>query len=488
MKSPIFSSFNEDRSLSSSTDLCINLFPETVPGPRGPVIGLLLNCPGLTTALAAMGAGPVRATYTAKNGLMYAVSGNGLYSVDASWTATLLGTIATGSGPCSIIDSPTQILVVDGVGGWCWNFSTATFTQVIPNSTTDDTGPNVAIYQDGFGLVNSLNTNEIYQTQYNDLSLFAAPTGAGGSTANNAFVQGNPQNVLTMFDLEQEAWIFKQKGVEVWINQGAPGFAFAQLQGVYLPVGIDAPASIARLNDGLAWLGSGDEGSGVVYLSVGYKHKVISTPQIAEIFRGYSVRSDAIAYTYQQDNHWFYVITFPTANATWCFDLTTGKWHQRLFFSNGAFGREIANCHAFFNGKHVVGDYRNGNIYALDPGTYTDAGAPRKWLRSWSALGDSAPRAPMSFDSLQILMQTGITVPAGTNPQIDLRFSDDGGYTWNGPFQMPAGQTGQTAWRVIQNRLGSTSLTRGLDRIWEISGNDPIGIQITGADWTGGPA
>ena len=94
----------------------------------------------------------------------------------------------------------------------------------------------------------------------------------------------------------------------------------------------------------------------------------------------------------------------------------------------------------------------------------------------------------MSFDSLQILMQTGITVPAGTNPQIDLRFSDDGGYTWNGPFQMPAGQTGQTAWRVIQNRLGSTSLTRGLDRIWEISGNDPIGIQITGADWTGGPA
>lgn len=488
MKSPIFESINEDRSGSGASDLCINLFPETVPGPKGPVIGLLINGPGLTAALATLGAGPVRAAYTAKDGLLYVVSGNGFYSVTTSWGSTRLGTIATSSGPCSIIDSPTQVMVVDGVGGWCWNLVAKTFVQTIPNATTNDTGPNVAIYQDGFGLVNSLNSNQIYQTNYNDLSTLATPTGSGGATANNAFVQGNPQNVITMFDLDQEAWIFKQKATEVWINQAAPGFAFTQLQGVYMPVGIEAAASVARLNEGLAWLGSGDDGAGVVYLSVGYKYKVISNPTISEIFRGYSTRSDAIAYSYQQDGHWFYVLTFPTANVTWVFDLTTGKWHQRLRFSNGAFGREIPNCHALFNGKHVVGDYRNGNLYALDPNTYTDAGAPRKWLRSWSALPDGAPLAPMSFDSLQILLQTGITVPAGTNPQIDLRFSDDGGYTWNGPFQVPAGKTGETAWRAIQNRLGSTSLTRGLDRIWEISGNDPIPIQITGAEWTGGPA
>ena len=50
MKSPIFDSFNEDRSLSGSTDLCINLFTEMVKGPRGPIVGLLLNGPGLTAS------------------------------------------------------------------------------------------------------------------------------------------------------------------------------------------------------------------------------------------------------------------------------------------------------------------------------------------------------------------------------------------------------------------------------------------------------
>lgn len=483
MLSPIFTSFSEDRSKSGNTDSSVNLYPEHTDGPSGPEIGMLIGQPGKTLWLT-VGTGPIRAMYSANNGFLYVVSGSGLYSIDThKVVSALLGTIGSNNGAVSIVNSPTQLLIVDGTGGWVWNIPGATFTKVIPNVGTSCTNPTVAVYQDGFALVNSTD-NQIYQSNYNDLSTFTS-----SGTANNAFIQQSSKNVVTLFDLKEEVWIFKADMAEVWRNVGAAGFAFAPLTGVAVPVGCSAPASVAQLGDSIAWLGGSQQGNGIVFMSVGYQEKPITTIALANRFQNFTVSSDAVGWGYQKDGHYFYVITFPTQGETWCYDLTTGKWHQRAGFSNGVMTRDIANSSVFFNNLNLVGDYQSGNIYYLDSNNYTDNGAIRKWVRSWRALPPSQPQGvPMSFDSLQIVMETGLTVPAGTNPQIMLRFSDDSGYTWSEPFQMEAGKTGKTAWRVIRNRLGSTTLGRGLDRIWEISGTDPIAIKISGAEWSGGPS
>ncbi len=488
-QSPIFESFLQDRSRGGMADQCVNLYCEKIDGPNSPPIGAMYGTPGYTAPLVTVDGGPMRGFFTSNNGLLYAVSGNGLYSVNANYVATRLGTIASSAGPISMVESPTQILIVDGIGGWVWDFVAHTFTQVIPNATTADTGPNVAVYQDGFGIVNSAGSNQIYQSNYNDLSTFATLNGGGlGSTANNAFVQGNPQNVVTMYDFKREVWIFKQKAVEVWINQGTAGFSFAQLQGVYIPVGCIAAASVSRLGESLIWLGSDDQGGSMVYESSGYQAKPILTTALAAQIQNFPVQSDAIGNVYQTDGHYVYVLTFPSQNVSFGYDAVTGKWHQRASFSNGNMNRELGNCYGFFNDQNIVGDFVNGNIYALSDTAFTDNGAPRKWVRSWSAFPYGAEMVPMSFDQLQILMETGVSVPSGTNPQIMLRWSDDGGYTWTDGVFMSAGKIGQTAWRVIQNRLGSTKIGTGLDRVFEISGVDPIRISITGASWEGGPS
>lgn len=490
MLSPIFASFLQDRSRSGNTDLCINLYPENDGGDTQDDVNTLISCPGYTVPLATIGTGPIRGEFAGSNGLLYVVSGNKFYVVDTTWAATLIGTIGSSTGPVSMKDNPTQVLVVDGTGGWVVVKATNAFSQVIPNLDTDAVNSNVVVYQDGFGLVNSPATNEIYQSNYNDLSTFSTLNGGGlGSTANNAFVQGNPKNVITMFDLKREVWIFKNNAIEVWVNQGSSGFSFVQLQGVYIPTGIAAAASVAKVGDCLIWLGASSEDGAIVYTSSGYQAKPITPFALAALFQSFAVISDAIAYSYQADGHFFYVLTFPTQSATFVYDASTGKWHQRAYFSNGKFSRELANCHCFFNGKHVVGDYTNGNIYSLDSNTLTDNGAVRKWLRSWRALAPGQPiGVPLSFDELQILLETGITVPVGTNPQIVLRWSDDGGYTWIGQLLIPAGKIGETAWRAIAQRLGSTKIGTGLDRIWEISGTDQMQILITGASWEGGPS
>jgi hypothetical protein len=65
-------------------------------------------------------------------------------------------------------------------------------------------------------------------------------------------------------------------------------------------------------------------------------------------------------------------------------------------------------------------------------------------------------------------------------PQIMLRFSDDGGHTWSNEAWRPMGELGQYGSRVIWRRLGMTTKLR--DRVYEISGTDPVKIVIMGAE------
>ena len=51
--------------------------------------------------------------------------------------------------------------------------------------------------------------------------------------------------------------------------------------------------------------------------------------------------------------HNFYVINFPKAGKTWAYDGTTGLWHQRALFKDGAFYQHPALYHAMWQGKHV---------------------------------------------------------------------------------------------------------------------------------------
>jgi hypothetical protein len=482
MFSPILESYLSDTARSGTTDQCLNLYCEMVDTPKGKTIGSLRSIPG-KRLLTTIGTGPIRGAKLGNDGLLYMASGNQLYSVTSAYVATALGTLGSNNGPVSFINSPTQIQAVDGTGGWVWDLNALTFTQTIPEGGVSCVDPTINVYQDGFGLVNS-NDNQIYQTNYNDLSTLKS-----AGTANNAFVQNSANDVVTLFDLKEEVWIFKANSYEIWINQGAAGFAFTPLVGVSGVVGCSAPASVAQLGESIAWLGGSDQGQNTVFMSVGYQAKPISTEALTQRIASFTTTSDAVGWGYQQGGHFFYVLTFPTQGRTFCFDLSTGKWHERASWSNGQFTRDWANCSVFFNNLNIIGDYRSGNLYALDDTVFDDAGQTRKWVRSWRILPSTVPQGtPISFDSIEIIMETGVTVLSGADPQIMLRWSDDAGYTWTPYFQMAVGKIGETAWRVIHNRLGSTKIGTGLDRVMEISGTDPVNIKILGADWQGGAA
>lgn len=339
--------------------------------------------------------------------------------------------------------------------------------------------PITGIFQDGFGLVNQGHTDQMYQSALNDLSIWPE--------LNFTSADATPDDIIALGELHREVWVVKEDNTEIWVDAGTGGFAFQRLEGVFLHVGCVAPFSLVRAGEQLIWVARNSQGDGIIVMTRGYEAIPISTQGIDNEIQNYSTLSDAIAYSYQQGGHTFYVLTFPSANATWTYDVTASAaaqiplWHRRAAFDNGDQNRHWSNAHVSFNGLALVGDYRNGNIYSFNLENYTDHGMPRKWLRTWRALKDPT-LVPVPFSSLQIVMETGITVPSTVKPLCQLRCSDDDGYTWPIVRISSVGNTGQTTFRVKFNRLGSTRRNSGLDRIFELSSSDRFRAAITGAE------
>lgn len=379
---------------------------------------------------------------------------NGAFGPDLP--TTLSQSETSGSGDGFTLDPPT------------FGASVPLYMLTLPFSN-----PVSASYQDGFGLVVQGGSQIIWQSDLFDLSYF--------DPLNFSSADAQPDNIQAIAELHEEQFIFKETNIEVWINAGVAGFAFQRLAGVHIEIGCVAPASVAKAAESLVWLSQDDQGAGMVYAVEGYVPKKISTKSIDGAIQSYPTISDAVGYCYQQDGHLYYVLTFPSGNATWVFDFATSLWHQRSTFANGLFSRHWGIAYAYFNGKNIIGDYRNGNLYAINLNTQTDNGVPKKWVRTWRAL-PKPNYMPMTFSSLQIDMETGIQVPPGTNPQVVLRWSDDGGHNWSNEYFAAAGKTGDTAIRVMFRRLGSTRLDSGLDRIFELSSSDPFMTAIINAD------
>jgi hypothetical protein len=87
-----------------------------------------------------------------------------------------------------------------------------------------------------------------------------------------------------------------------------------------------------------------------------------------------------------------------------------------------------------------------------------------------------------SHHSLQLDAETGVglVVGQGSQPEAMLRWSDDGGHTWSNEHWQLMGAIGQYGYRTIWRRLGMTLKLR--DRVYEVSGTDPVKIAIMGAE------
>jgi hypothetical protein len=505
MKTPILGQSYITPVLNIAANRCVNLYPETII-EGGNQAAALKGVAGLTL-LATLGAGPVRGQWVMQDAL-YVVSGASLYRVNRDWTYLVLGAV-TGTGKVSMADNGYQLFIATNPDGFIYNVRTDVFEQI---TDPDFPGAVTVAYLDGFFIFNRPNSQELFSTALLD--------GADINGLDYTSAESVPDNVIGVMKTNRELWAFGAQTAEPYYNAALIQFPLEPVSGAQNETGLAGPFGMCRAGNTIYWIAADERGQGHVMRANGYAAEPVSTFAVAQVMRNRDL-STATLFSYQQDGHEYIVLSYDENETTWVYDLSVSAWHERGEYRGRVLGRYRVDSHAYAYNTNVGGDYKNGNLYRIDPASNKYHDTFRPAIRAWRA----APATDRPYDqirqhSLNVQMQSGVGLTAGANdasshiilrdlnrvvlrdghhvvtadrgpnddafPVMSLRWSDDGGNTWSSYHVASMGRIGQTGLRVDWRRLGAMKALR--DRVYEVSTSANVPISITDADIGASPA
>lgn len=474
------------QSLNADAQRCVNWYPEAIESGQGKSAMALYPTPGLAQFAEIVPGTPTGGVRggIAINGRAFFVAGNLFAEINSA--GQLIpgnsGAVANDGLPVSMAASPTQILIASGGVPYVYDLNANTLTSIaaqLPGITVSMVG-----FCDGFFLALQANSQEFFVS--------ATESAVIWNLTNFGNVSVFPDNVLTMLVDHREIWLWGASKSVVYYDSGNALFPFDVVPGAFIEQGIAAPGSAVRLDNSVFWLGTDDRGAGIGWRAQGYSPARISNHAVEAAWASYPTIADAVGYSYQDQGHSFWVLYFPSANKTWVYDVSTQMWHERSFRASGSSidTAHRSRCHVYAFGKHLVGDWGSGNVYQM--------AIPQASGSGWSFVTDfgnsiqRVRRAPhVSVEQqwtfhheMQVDVEAGLGPQpplldgAGNprDPQLILRWSDDGGKTWSNERVMNCGQAGAFKTRAIARRLG-----RSRDRIYEVVATDPIPWRIVDA-------
>ena len=435
----------------------INMYPQVIESGNTPYVSALLPTAGLVKKH--QFSGSIRGLYALPDCAL-CVAGTNLYRIALDGSSSLIGAI-TGKELVSITDNGFYALIVADTVTYTYDLNTKVLTAIDSEAFY---GASSVTFLDARFIVSVPNSGRI---QWSGL------LNTNFDALDYATAEGRPDNLVKVIANQRELWLLGDKTAEVWYGSGSQNLPFQRLQGAFLTVGCAAKNSAVLFGNSLVWLSKTEAGQGQVVMTQGYQVQRISTHAIETAISNYGRIDDAIAYCYQQDGHSFYMLTFPTANVTWCYDAVTQMWHERAWLDDyNKLERHRSISHCFFNGEHLVGDHSNGMVYRLCTKTNTDNGRSVYRQRITPVIGADGIR--IKINSLEIKAQLGQNT--NINPQCMLDWSDDYGKTWSNDRQLSLGKIGEFKGRLMFRRLGMSR-----DRVFRFTVTDDVRLVLLDA-------
>lgn len=446
----------------------INLFYAKSQSEGAKSRDALYSTPGFSQR-ASVPNGPGRGAITIGTGRVFCVIGTGLYEYFQNNTYVLRGTVAIDGNPATLTangDGGDQLFVTSGYKGYILDLTTLVFTTVLTSGATS--GGYISGYFIAFDGPNSLIAlSDLFDGLTWDPTQFAQRT-----MAPDPWVA----MVVTGYS---EANLIGNRTSEVWIDTGAAPFPLAPRQGLLIPNGTAAPWSAISFDSVLMYISASAAGSGIIVEATGYTPQAVSDDAITHDIGTYVRIDDAEAWSYQLDGHLFYVISFPSADKTWVYDRSTGKWHQWLTWDPilGEYHRERAHWHVHEWNTHFVLDNAGGGIYEMNNTFGLDIEeAPIRRVRAAPALNDE--NRLIAYKSFELLIETGLgtTTGQGFDPQALMEISNDAGRSYSLGRSRSMGKTGEFRIRLKWDRCGAA-----YDRAFRVVFSDPTPVRIVDA-------
>lgn len=466
--------FYQDSTRGFDSQRCINWYPVFSESGKSKSRVKLTGTPGLpliSTASPTEGSG-CRGLYETSGGRAFGVWGNKFYEFNAAG-------LLTDKNPSlrftrfrdnvSMADNGLQVIIIDQGKGYIFTLADNTFVQI--TNVNFPSNANQVIFHDNFFVVSVPGTKRFYWSANND--------GLTWDALDFASMVSSPDNIAGIIRTNSDVWMIGEKSLEPWQNVAIGDVDFERMPGAPQSIGTKNPWTIKRIGDVVYWLGSNKEGYGVVFRTDGYgAPQQVSTDAINNKIRSVGETTDAIAYTYQEAGHNFYVISIPTLDLTFAFDVLSGKWHERLYWNTtiGKYQRHRSTHHTFAFGKNWTGFSGDNKLSQLDPNHYFDDTAHIRRLRS--SAHQTFENHLIRHDKFELEFERGQGLPSGEGslPKAFYRYSDDGGFLWSVASWRGIGASGD-----YRKRATWASQGMGRDRVHEIVFNDPVKSDIIGA-------
>lgn len=415
----------ESRSRPLSVQVCRNLYPEVNPSSKTPTA--LQSFPGNKIFYTQSVIGADRGIYRF-NDELYKVSGTSLYKYTSTGSEYLIGTISGGS-PCVFANNGSVIVIV--TGGVVYQYNGVSLSIA---TDADFESPNSVAY---------LKTQMLYD---GDGGRFAvsdagAPTTITGTYYATAESAGDP--LIRVYVFNQIAYMMGSETIEPWYDSGVGEPPFNPVDGVIIEKGLHAIYSVANTEQYIYFLGSDKN----VYRLVGYQVENVTSPAIGNFLENNTV-DDARGFVMKLQGQNIYVLSLKTANKTLCYSETTGTWFELSAGVSGDMSK--ISSYAYCYGKHLVGDYSNGNIYELDLDTFQDNTEVYRRERITPPIsGDmfQKPGAVFSMSKFSLIMETGVGTTTGSDydvdPSVVFSASYDGGKSWTNERWVKIGRLGE---------------------------------------------
>ncbi|TXH18922.1 MAG: hypothetical protein E6R03_01305 [Hyphomicrobiaceae bacterium] len=452
------------RSLPFDAQRTVNLYP--ILDDMGKEVAALYGTPGKSLFTTA-GFGPIRGEFASTNGRAFCISGSVLYEIDSAGNVTNHGSLDSSSGVITTAENGPQLAICDGEYLYIFTYATNAFEKVTDPDIPTQIG--MVAYIDGYFVINEVDTGRFYISALND--------GLAWDALDFATAEGSPDNLIAVVNAVGQLWLFGSQTTEIWSNTGDSDFPFRRIAGAKMETGIVSPYSAIQIDNSIIWVGKDIFGQGMVYKAQGFSPIRISTTPIEKRIQEANNLENISAYAYQEEGNTFYVLTGGGLETTLVYDLVTQQWHERAYLnSDGDFEQDIASCHMFIFGRHLVGDRRNGKIYTQSLDFYDDGGEPLVRERTYTHLSDEEKR--IRYNVIKIGFETGVGLQTGqgSNPLVSLRLSKDGARTWSDYYTTTMGAVGKYETECEFRRLGVAQ-----QMTFQIRVSDPVKVAIIGS-------
>lgn len=458
----------------ANNQLTINLFPEPTTGGKSELI--MHAAPG-KRVYTVLGDSPTRGCF-AQDGRAFFAAGFTLYEVQ-NGTSSVLGSIAADDFDADFASNGTganQLFIVSGGLGYIFSLTAGSLTPIGGGFPSHARG---AAFRDGYFITtgrDAAGVVSVYASNLEDGLTWNALSKAQRSIASD-------QLATVVVDDHRIIWLIGTQTSEPWYDAGLTPFPFTPISGAFMSAGTGAVGSVERFDNSVIFLAQTENGDRMVMMAgPGYSAQRISTHEIEAAWALIPDVSQARLWTYEEMGHTFAVFTIHQNFPSYVYDAATQLWHLRGKWqgpTSTGYLADLGRCHCYAFGEHLVGSRIDGTIYAQSMALYSEAGAVKRWLRRFAF--PSASNDWAFFDGFELLMLTGqgLATGQGSDPQVMLRLSKDGGQTFGTELSVTSGAQGAYGTRVYWTRLGRS---RARQLVFEVSGSDPVKTSLIDAD------